>query len=174
MGPVTLDRAGALETTSDPGVDVRAQIIDLLDQCLADAVDLSAQVKQAHWNVKEGQFSPRRLLFEALHGSTGKYVDQLAERVVQVGGVAHGTVRMAAERSEMTEYPMDAVDGNAHVVALGAALAQFGQRIRSAIDESSAWGDQGSADICAEISRGIDKWLWMVEAHTHGRDRPTT
>ncbi len=163
----------AYETQNDLGVGIRARVIDLLDQRLADVIDLSAQVKQAHWNVKGAQFSPLHLLFDAIHASTEEYVDLIAERVVQVGGVAHGTVRMAAKRSELKEYPVDAVDGAEHVVALGAALAQFGTRIRRAIGETSEWGDQDSADICTEVSRGIDKWLWMVEAHTQGRDHPT-
>ena len=160
-------------TQNDLGVRIRAQVIDLLDQRLADAIDLSSQVKQAHWNVKGAQFGPLHLLFDAVHASTEEYVDLLAERVVQVGGVAHGTARMAAERSELKEYPAGAVDGMEHVVALSGALAQFGTRIRRAIGETSAWGDQGSADICTEVSRGIDKWLWRVEAHQQGRDRPT-
>ncbi len=163
----------AYDTQNDLGVGIRAQVIDLLDRRLADAIDLSGQIKQAHWNVKGAQFSPLHLLFDAVHASVEGYVDLIAERVVQMGGVAHGTVRMAAQRSELKEYPVDAVDGAEHVVALSAALAQFGMRIRRAIDESSAWGDQGSADICTEISRGIDKWLWMVEAHAQGRDRPS-
>ena len=163
----------AYDTQNDLGVGIRAQVIDLLDRRLADAIDLSGQIKQAHWNVKGAQFSPLHLLFDAVHASVEGYVDLIAERVVQMGGVAHGTVRMAAQRSELKEYPLDAVDGAEHVVALSAALAQFGMRIRRAIDESSAWGDQGSADICTEISRGIDKWLWMVEAHGQGRDRPS-
>ena len=163
----------AYATQNDLGIGIRGQIIDLLDQRLADVIDLSAQVKQAHWNVKGAQFSPLHLLFDAIHASTAEYVDLIAERVVQVGGVAHGTVRMAAGRSELKEYPVGAVDGAEHVVALSAALAQFGTRIRRAIAETSEWGDQGSADICTEVSRGIDKWLWMVEAHAQGRDRPT-
>ena len=163
----------AYETQNDLGVGIRAQVIDLLDKRLADAIDLSGQIKQAHWNVKGAQFSPLHLLFDAIHASVEEYVDLIAERVVQLGGVAHGTVRMAAERSELREYPVDAVDGTEHVKALSSALAEFGTRIRRAIGESSAWGDQDSADICTEVSRGIDKWLWMVEAHMQGRDRPT-
>lgn len=166
--------AAAFDTRNDIAAEVRARIIDLLDARLADAIDLSGQVKQAHWNVKGMQFSPLHLLFDAVHASTEEYVDLIAERVVQLGGVAHGTVRMAAARSELAEYPVEAMDGAEHVIALSAALAQFGARIRRTIDECSTAGDQDGADICTEVSRGIDKWLWMVEAHAQGRERPTT
>lgn len=163
----------AFPTRNDLAIDTRARVIDLLDHRLADAIDLSGQVKQAHWNVKGMQFRPLHLLFDAIHDSTEGYVDLLAERVVQLGGVAHGTVRMAAARSELTEYPGDARDGAEHVTALSAVLALFGGRMRRAIGECSAWGDLDGADICTEVSRGVDKWLWMVEAHAQGRDGPT-
>jgi len=32
-------------------------------------------------------------------------------------------------------------------------------------------GDVDSSDICTEISRGTDKWLWFVESHTEGAVR---
>jgi starvation-inducible DNA-binding protein len=45
------------------------------------------------------------------------------------------------------------------------ALAAFGRSARKAIDVANELGDLDTADIFTEISRGIDKWLWFVEAH---------
>lgn len=39
------------------------------------------------------------------------------------------------------------------------------EKSRNAIGKSNENGDAVSADIYTEISRGVDKWLWMVEAH---------
>ena len=93
------------------------------------------------------------------------YVDDIAERAVQLGGVAEGTARMAAKRSSLAEYPAMAVDGRSHVEALSSALAAFGAAARKGIDQANELGDLDSADLFTEISRGIDKWLWFVEAH---------
>src|SRR3989449_994642 len=92
----------------------------------------------------------------------------LAERVVQLGGIAEGTARVAAERSELPEYPPTISTGEEHVWAVSNALASFGTRMRRAIDETDELDDRDSADICTEISRGVDKWLWFVEAHAEG------
>jgi starvation-inducible DNA-binding protein len=54
------------------------------------------------------------------------------------------------------------VDGRGHVEALSSVLAAFGKSVRKAIDDSD---DLDTADLFTEISRGIDKWLWFVEAH---------
>jgi starvation-inducible DNA-binding protein len=159
----------AFDTSNDLPEKSRAQVADLLNERLADAIDLSSQAKQAHWNVKGPQFIALHKLFDEIHAAAQEYVDLLAERVVQLGGIADGTVRVVAQRSELTDYPRAIADGLEHVNALAGALAEFGAKIRRAIDETADLGDQGSADICTEISRGIDKWLWFVEAHAWAR-----
>jgi starvation-inducible DNA-binding protein len=69
-----------------------------------------------------------------------------------------------ASRSRLEEYP-DLVKGQEHVDALSSALATFGHGTRVAINEADELGDPATADILTEITRGIDKWLWFVEAH---------
>ena len=94
-------------------------------------------------------------------------MDDIAERAVQLGGVAEGTARMVAKRSSLREYPANATGGHSHVDALSTALAAFGTAARKAIDQANELGDLDTADVLTEVSRGIDKWLWMVEAHLH-------
>jgi starvation-inducible DNA-binding protein len=156
------------ETLNDLPQSARAQVIDLLNERLADAIDLQTQAKQAHWNVKGPQFIALHKLFDDVDEAAEEYVDLLAERVVQLGGLAEGTARIAAERSELPQYPLTISTGEEHVWALSNALASFGERIRRAIDATDDLGDRDSADICTEISRGVDKWLWFVEAHAEG------
>jgi len=149
--------------------EARAQLIDLLNRRLADAVDLATQVKVAHWNVKGSEFIALHKLFDDIHGDVVEYGDLLGERLVQLGGIAEGTARVAAERSELAEYPMHPISSQAHVDALADALAAFGSRTRTAIDEAAELGDQATADIFTEVTRGLDKWLWFVEAHYQQR-----
>lgn len=153
------------ETLNDLPKDKRAELIELLNQRLADAVDLQSQAKQAHWNVKGPSFIALHELFDDVDEAVEEYVDLIAERIVQLGGIAEGTARVAAERSRLDEYPLDIATGEAHVEALSRALAEFGHEVRIAIDEADGFGDADTADIFTEVSRGIDKWLWFVEAH---------
>jgi starvation-inducible DNA-binding protein len=152
------------KTKNDLSESVRAQAIKLLNARLADCIDLQTQTKQAHWNVKGPSFIALHELFDQINGAVEDYVDEIAERAVQLGGVAEGTARLAAQRSTLAEYPA-AVDGHGHVEALSSALAAFGKAARKAIDEANEIGDLDTADIFTEVSRGIDKWLWFVEAH---------
>jgi starvation-inducible DNA-binding protein len=152
-------------TKNDLPADARSRLVRLLNGRLADCIDLQTQCKQAHWNVKGPSFIGLHKLFDDINTNVGEYVDLLAERVVQLGGVAEGTVRCAAERSTLSEYPMSIASGEDHVEALSNALASFGAACRNDIDQVDELGDADTADILTEISRGIDKWLWFVEAH---------
>ncbi len=152
-------------TKNDLSEGIRVKTIELLNARLADAVDLQTQTKQAHWNVKGPNFIALHELFDKIYEDVGEYVDTIAERVVQLGGVAEGTARMAAKRSALNEYPGNAVDGRGHVEALSSVLAAFGKSVRKAISDAGDLGELDTADLFTGVSRGIDKWLWFVEAH---------
>jgi len=151
-------------TRNDLPAASRGPVIDLLDARLADAVDLQTQMKQAHWNVKGPNFIALHELFDKINEDVEEYVDTIAERVVQLGGVAHGTSRQAAARSTLTEFP-SVRDGRQCVEAVTAVLATFGRSVRAGITTSAEAGDQDTSDLFTEVSRGVDKWLWFVEAH---------
>ena len=153
------------KTKNDLSEGTRVKAIELLNARLADCKDLQTQVKQAHWNVKGPNFISLHLLFDKINDDVEEYVDEIAERAVQLGGVAEGTARMVAKRSSLAEYPAGAADGRSHVEALSSALAAFGTAARKAIGEANDQGDLDTADLFTEVSRGIDKWLWFVEAH---------
>ncbi len=146
----------------------RLEVIRLLNQRLADSIDLETQCKQAHWNVKGPTFIALHKLFDEIYADVGGYVDLIAERVVQLGGIAEGTIAVVAERSSLADYPIGIVTGAEHVAALSDALASFGRSVRIGIEEMNDLEDAGSADILTEISRGVDKWLWFTEAHQQG------
>ena len=118
------------ETKIDISKETREKVIGLLNQSLADAMDLKSQAKQAHWNVKGPSFIALHELFDQVATEMDTHVDDLAERVTSLGGVALGTVRIAAERSALAEYPHEISDGAAHVDALSTAVADFGKRAR--------------------------------------------
>jgi starvation-inducible DNA-binding protein len=156
---------GLHNTKIDIGKDKREKLIALLNSRLADASDLKSQTKQAHWNVKGMSFIALHELFDQIATAVEGHVDLIAERITTLGGTAMGTVRLAAENSNLSEYPHEITDGAAHVDALSTALADFGKLVRNGIDEAADLGDQDTADIFTEISRDIDKHLWFVEAH---------
>ena len=153
------------KTKIDISEDVRSQVVEILNQRLADAADLKSQAKQAHWNVKGMNFITLHELFDQVSTDMDPHVDDIAERITTLGGTALGTVRLAAQKSTLAEYPHEITDGRDHVDALSNALADFGKNVRKDIDRTDDLGDKDTADLFTGISRSIDKLLWFVEAH---------
>lgn len=145
--------------------NVRKKVIALLQPLLSDAQDLYSQVKQAHWNVRGASFIALHELFDTIATEVNDDVDMIAERIMQLGGSAQGTVREAAKATRLKEYIHTTADGSKHVDALSSAIAQFTQNSRKAVDESDEMGDAITADMLTQITRGLDKQLWFVEAH---------
>ena len=143
----------------------REQLIPLLNALLATATDLKSQVKQAHWNVKGPQFLPLHELFDGIAGRLDTQIDDLAERAVQLGGTALGTIRQAAAASALPEYPVNLKTGLDHAAAIADRLSHYGAALRVAIDTATTLGDADSADLFTGFSREADKDLWFVEAH---------
>jgi starvation-inducible DNA-binding protein len=152
-------------TKNDLPEATRRQMIELCNARLADAIDLQTQTKQAHWNVKGPDFIALHELFDKVNDDVEEYVDLIAERAVQLGGATEGTARSVAKRSTLADYPLKGASGRQHVDAYSSALASFGKVIRTAVAEADRVGDADTNDIFVEISRGVDKWLWMIEAH---------
>lgn len=142
----------------------RAEAVALLNAALADLSDLYSQSKQAHWNVRGKRFHPLHLLFDQVAESVEGFVDEIAERAVQLGGYAEGTVRMAGKRSRLKEWPTDLPDQDAFVKALAERFAGVANAIREAIDRAAELGDADTADLLTEVSRSLDKSLWLLEA----------
>ena len=152
-------------TKNDIPEATRAEVVTLLNARLADCIDLQTHCKQAHWNVKGPQFIALHKLFDEINESVEAYVDLIAERIVQLGGVADGTARMIAARTTLPDYPSRLRTGEQHVAALSDSLAAFGRVSRMAIEAVDELDDACTADIMTEITRGVDQWLWFVEAH---------
>lgn len=158
------------KSSNSLAASIRQEMIALLNQQLADIIDLALQIKQAHWNVKGPHFIGLHELFDDVAEDVDEYKDKIAERAVQLGGIALGTIQTVSKSSRLKAYPLDLSDGVAHAAALAAALAAFGGTTRDAIGAADEAGDVDTSDLFTEVSRGIDKWLWMVEAHLQAKN----
>jgi starvation-inducible DNA-binding protein len=144
---------------------VRRNVVVILNERLAEAIDLQSQVKHAHWNVKGPHFIALHELFDKLSDVLLGQIDEIAERATSLGGTAEGTVAVAAKRSKLKNYPLSITAGKDHLFYLSTQLSVFGKAARAAIDETGKLGDADTADLFTGISRDIDKYLWFIEAH---------
>jgi starvation-inducible DNA-binding protein len=139
--------------------------VALLNQSLADTLDLAYQTKQAHWNVTGYNFHGLNLLFNDFHGQLVGYVDDFAHRAVSIGGLPLGTIRVAARTSGLNEYPLDALDSKLHINALLDRYGEYTSRMRGGCKSARCMGDLVTAQLYNSVSRGMDKTLWKLTGH---------
>lgn len=144
---------------------IRKQSIALLQARLSDALDLEAQTKQAHWNVKGPNFLQLHDLFDRLHTAVEEFVDTIAERIVTIGGVADGRVQTTTRATSLDEYVLQTTGSASHLRVIAASLGTFGRLVREDINRAAAAGDADTSDLFTQVSRETDKLLWLVEAH---------
>jgi starvation-inducible DNA-binding protein len=146
-------------------LEIRAYVIGLLNQTLACTIDLRSQVKQAAWNVKGSAFVQLQSLFTTLATELDAYVDLVADRIAELGGVVRGTARMAVMQSTLPEYPADLVAGDEHVLALAERFAHYATGVRANIAQATDVEDANTANLYTDISRGIERRLGGLDAH---------
>lgn len=154
------------KTSNDTKSNAKAVSMELLQDRLADGIDLALVIKQAHWNLKGPQFIGIHLMLDRFRDEVSEWNDMMAERIVQLGGTARGTVQEVGKRTALKPYPTDIYAISDHVAALIERYAAVANAVRKNIDDSDDAGDIGTSDLFTEVSRGLDKQLWFLEAHT--------
>ncbi|RIK85715.1 MAG: DNA starvation/stationary phase protection protein Dps [Hyphomicrobiales bacterium] len=157
-------------TRNDLKSNTRKTSIELLNARLADAIDLALLTKQAHWNVKGPQFIAIHEMLDGFRATVDGHVDTIAERAVQLGGQAYGTVQAVAGKTTLKPYPTDISKTRDHLAALIERYGAVANSVRKAIDEADEAGDADTADIFTAFSRDLDKSLWFLEAHVQEKD----
>ncbi|NUB45921.1 DNA starvation/stationary phase protection protein Dps [Fertoebacter nigrum] len=147
---------------------LRAAVLPILQSRLSDTLDLQAQVKQAHWNLRGPAFIALHDLFDRIAADIALAADDTAERIVALGGYADGRPFRTARDTSLPGWPERVQAQGAVLDALAASISAHGRGLRDAIDSTTQIGDAGTADLFTGQSRQTDKQLWLVEAHLSG------
>lgn len=159
----------SIQTSNDLPKRTRTAVIAILNETLADVIDLHALVKHAHWNVKGPQFISLHEHFDHLAEGLDEHIDDVAERITALGGVAEGDLRSVVKASRLKPFPAEALPGMKAVELLVTALAQVIKSSRAAIDQTDELEDACTADLYTAMTRDLDKRLWLLEAHLQAK-----
>ena len=145
--------------------NAKSAVIDILNARLADAIDLSLIIKQAHWNLKGREFIAIHEMLDPMRAAVDVHVDVIAERIAQLDGIALGTSQVVAKATKLDAYPTDIRKIPDHLAALADRFANLANQVREDIDNTDEAGDADAADILTAFSRELDKDLWFIKSH---------
>jgi starvation-inducible DNA-binding protein len=150
--------------------DQKKKVVGILQERLAEALDMYSQAKFAHWNVKGVNFYQLHKVFDKVAKTIFPQIDAIAERLTQLGGVANGTVRQSASTSKIPEYNIALVAGMDHVNALADALGQYCKSLSQASGEAEDAGDDPTSDFFNQLIVDSEEQLYFLESHLEAGD----
>ena len=146
----------------------RAALVAALNARLADGLDLHSQIKVAHWNIKGPHFATLHPLFETFAIALAAFNDQVAERAITLGGIAHGTTRHVARASTLAEYPEGTTKDLVHVELLAARIEQYLTGVRAARKLAAERGDDDTEGLLTSVVTAFETHAWFLRATLGG------
>lgn len=144
--------------------DARADIVEALNQTVAETAVTTMLAQNFHWNVTGMAFGPLHELFQQIYEDHFTAQDDLAERIKALDAHAEGTLAGMLERSKIKEH-----DGHATaqemIKAMQLAQETLAATLAGAGELAAKHGDTLTEDLCISRGQTHEKFAWFLRAH---------
>jgi len=145
---------------------VRLEMVEQLNQLLADTMVLRDLYKKSHWQVAGPTFYQLHLLFDKHYGEQVELVDTIAERIQILGGVSIAMAHDIAETTQIERAPKGREEVAVQLSRLLDAHQIIIGQCRTLARRASELGDDGTNDlIVSDVLRTNERQVWFVSEH---------
>ncbi len=144
--------------------------VNLLNLLLADEFTLSTKTRNYHWNVQGMQFNDLHKFFEAQYIALNDFIDQVAERVRQLGGMSVATLAEYTKTTRLEEHPAKFPEAKQMLTNLLTDHESIIQTLRNDVDAcTNKYSDAGTSDFLTGLMEEHEKMAWMLRAFLESR-----
>lgn len=139
------------------------EICNRLNKLLANYSVFYMNVRGYHWNIQGTQFFTLHEKFEELYEDLYLKIDEIAERILTLGGVPLHSYTDLVSHSDIKEYK----NVTTHKETVGQILEAFKAILvmqREILGFVGEIGDDGTDDMLAGYTNQQEKMVWMYSA----------
>ncbi|MDO3410118.1 DNA starvation/stationary phase protection protein [Saccharibacillus sp. CPCC 101409] len=151
-------------TNVNANTDTAAELHRALNKQVADWSVLYTKLHNYHWYVKGSHFFTLHVKFEELYNAAAERLDEVAERLLTIGGAPAATLREHLELTRVSE----AAGGETAEQMVDALIRDFraeAAELEHAIEIAGALGDKATEDLLIGLQSAVEKDAWMLEAY---------
>ena len=143
----------------------REAVISLLTNLLADEYVLYTKTRKYHWNVVSPHFNDYHKFFEEQYTEIEVFVDDIAERVRQLGGMAIGTLSEMKTNTRLEEHPGVNPSDDEMVKNLVEDHESIIKALRVDLEKcDESFHDMGTSDFLTGLMEKHEKMAWMLRS----------
>ncbi len=148
------------------GLDEKGEqnVVQQLEQVLADTYALYLKTQNAHWNVTGPMFKPLHDLFDEQYNEIFSALDVIAERIRMLGHVTPATFKEFMDRSTAREWDSPP-PANTMIGDLLKDHENVIKGLRELVNRSDKTDDEGTLDMAVERLRAHEQHAWMLRVH---------
>lgn len=140
------------------------QVVNLLNELLANYQIYYQNLRGFHWNIRGNRFFVLHAKFEELYNDAIEKVDEIAERILTLGGVPLHSYAAYAKVATL-KAKENVTDGDACLRAVAEDVQVLLKQEREILSVAAEIGDDGTQDVFSSYVSSQEKLLWMLDAY---------
>lgn len=144
-------------------IKVSEKLLEIVNKQVANWTVLYTKLHNFHWYVKGQQFFVLHEKFEELYNEANEHIDELAERLLALGGKPIATLQQSLETASVQEAT-GTESAEEMVQAIANDFSILIKELKEGMDLAAEVGDDTTGDLLLSIHQGLEKHVWMLNS----------